>query len=248
MNIAIVEDEPKLATLLQEYLQRDGFKTQIHSEGISALQSLLSEPPDLVLLDLMLPGLDGMSICRDLRKVSNLPIIMMTARVEEIDRLLGLELGADDYICKPFSPREVVARVKAVLRRTPAKDSDSLLSTHSQEDQAQVVQKSAAFILNDNTASVHINGKSTSLTAVELRLLRILYERPGQIYNREQLMRRMYEDNRVVSDRTIDSHVKKLRQKLESLDPTTAYIHSVYGIGYKFEIVAEEDAALETKE
>ncbi len=253
MNIAIVEDEPKLAILLQEYLQRDGFNTQIHNEGISALQSLLSEPPDLVLLDLMLPGLDGMSICRDLRKVSNLPIIMMTARVEEIDRLLGLELGADDYICKPFSPREVVARVKAVLRRTPAKDADFLVSAHSQKAQAQGVQgqeiqASAAFILEDNTASVHINGKSTSLTAVELRLLRILYERPGQIYNREQLMRRMYEDNRVVSDRTIDSHVKKLRQKLESLDPTTAYIHSVYGIGYKFEIVVDDDGESEIKE
>ena len=242
MNIAIVEDEPKLAILLQEYLQRDGFNTQIHNEGISALQSLLSEPPDLVLLDLMLPGLDGMSICRDLRKVSNLPIIMMTAKVEEIDRLLGLELGADDYICKPFSPREVVARVKAVLRRTPAKDAGSPLSAQTQDVQGHAAQKNTAFILEDNTASVYINGKSTSLTAVELRLLRILYERPGQIYNREQLMRRIYEDNRVVSDRTIDSHVKKLRQKLESLDPTTAYIHSVYGIGYKFESVTESDS------
>ena len=236
MNIAIVEDEPKLATLLQEYLQRDGFTTRIHNEGNSALQSLLSEPPDLVLLDLMLPGLDGMSICRDLRKISNLPIIMMTARVEEIDRLLGLELGADDYICKPFSPREVVARVKAVLRRSPAKDPSSPQSSHS-----DVAQTSADFILKDNTASVQIKGQSTSLTAVELRLLHVLHERPGQIYNREQLMRHMYDDNRIVSDRTIDSHVKKLRHKLESLDPTSSYIHSVYGIGYKFEIITNSD-------
>lgn len=230
MNIAIVEDEPKLASLLQEYLCRDGFETSVYHNGSDALHRLIQAPPDLVLLDLMLPGTDGMTICRELRKNSDLPIIMLTARVEEIDRLLGLELGADDYICKPFSPREVVARVKAVLRRT----------THpptSDELAAACDSSNSRFQLNITCASVNIGHNVCSLTAVELKLLTVMHERPGQIFNRAQLMRRMYEDNRIVSDRTIDSHVKKLRQKLEAADQTTTYIHSVYGIGYKFEII-----------
>ncbi|MFT4726722.1 MAG: two-component system response regulator BaeR [Granulosicoccus sp.] len=232
MNITIVEDEPKLASLLQDYLHRDGFDTTIYHDGGEALRSLVNAPPDLVLLDLMLPGTDGMTICKELRKSSNVPIIMLTARVEEIDRLLGLEVGADDYICKPFSPREVVARVKAVLRRTggsnPTDEADTSDSTES------------PFQLNENTASVHIGDRACSLTAVELRLLGVMHERQGQIFNRAQLMRRMYEDNRIVSDRTIDSHVKKLRQKLEAIDQSTTYIHSVYGIGYKFEIIEND--------
>ena len=228
MKIAIVEDEPKLASLLQDYLRNDGFDTTVHNDGSEALKTLVNAPPDLVLLDLMLPGTDGMTICKELRKVSQVPIIMLTARVEEIDRLLGLEVGADDYICKPFSPREVVARVKAVLRRTGN-------STPSDEESSS--STSSHFRFDESTAAVHIGEKTCSLTAVELRLLGTMYQRPGQIFNRAQLMRRMYEDNRIVSDRTIDSHVKKLRQKLEAVDQTTSYVHSVYGIGYKFEIV-----------
>lgn len=229
MNITIVEDEPKLASLLQDYLRRDGFDTTIYHDGSEALIHLVNEPPDLVLLDLMLPGTDGMTICKEVRKTSEVPIIMLTARVEEIDRLLGLEIGADDYICKPFSPREVVARVKAVLRRTGR-------SITPEEDESLAPLNESQFQLSENTASVQIGDKTCSLTAVELRLLAVMHERPGQIFNRAQLMRRMYEDNRIVSDRTIDSHVKKLRQKLEAVDQSTTYIHSVYGIGYKFEI------------
>ena len=229
MNITIVEDEPKLASLLQDYLRRDGFDTTIYHDGSEALTHLVNEPPDLVLLDLMLPGTDGMTICKEVRKTSEVPIIMLTARVEEIDRLLGLEIGADDYICKPFSPREVVARVKAVLRRTGR-------SITPEEDESLAPLNESQFQLSENTASVQIGDKTCSLTAVELRLLAVMHERPGQIFNRAQLMRRMYEDNRIVSDRTIDSHVKKLRQKLEAVDQSTTYIHSVYGIGYKFEI------------
>jgi len=226
MNITIVEDESKLASLLQDYLRRDGFNTTVFHDGSEALKTLLQTPGDLVLLDLMLPNTDGMTICKELRKISDVPIIMLTARVEEIDRLLGLEIGADDYICKPFSPREVVARVKAVLRRashlSQADDADKDISTLSK------------FLLNENTASVQIGEQTCSLTAVELRMLSAMHERPGQIFNRAQLMRRMYEDNRIVSDRTIDSHVKKLRQKLEVADQNTTYIHSVYGIGAHF--------------
>ncbi|MFK7856145.1 MAG: response regulator [Granulosicoccus sp.] len=222
MNIAIVEDESKLANVLQDYLQSDGFQTVIFSDGQLALDSLQQNLPDLLLLDLMLPGLDGMSICKELRRISDVPIIMLTARIEEIDRLLGLEIGADDYICKPYSPREVVARVKAVLRRTSK--TEQPISDRQ-------------FELNENSANVTIKGQSCALTAVELKLLEVLSNKPGQIFNRAQLMGRIYPDNRIVSDRTIDSHVKKLRQKLESLDNTTQYVHSVYGIGYKFEII-----------
>ncbi len=237
MNITIVEDELKLARVLQDYLQQEGYSADIFSDGQEALANLQKKTPDLVLLDLMLPGLDGMSICRELRKTSQVPIIMLTARSEEIDRLLGLELGADDYICKPFSPREVVARVKAVLRRTTAPTGETALQLDNALTSTTSPQR---FQLNDATASVSVNGKSCSLTAVELKLLQALIERPGHILNRNQLMKRMYDDNRIVSDRTIDSHVKKLRHKLEALNNTHQYVHSVYGIGYKFEILDPE--------
>lgn len=221
-KIAIVEDEPKLASLLNDYFISEGFETVLYDDGTLALAGLLSMPVDFVLLDLMLPGTDGMTICTELRKNSNVPIIMLTARVEEIDRLLGLEIGADDYICKPFSPREVVARVKAVLRRMSVGSS--------------VLVEDNAFKLNENSASLTIGDQECVLTSVELNLLKTLYESPGRIFNRNQLMTRIYRDNRIVNDRTIDSHIKKLRQKLEALDTENQYIHSVYGIGYKFEI------------
>ncbi|NND92023.1 MAG: response regulator [Granulosicoccus sp.] len=222
MKIAVVEDEPKLANVLKSYLEKENYSTVVFDNGLEALTDILRSPPDLVLLDLMLPGLDGMSVCREIRKTSNLPVIMITARVEEIDRLLGLEIGADDYICKPFSPREVIARVKAVLRRSQTKPDPTDLDT--------------AFSLNEDKATVSIQGKSCALTLVELRLLKALSDKPGQILSRDQLMNRIYSDNRVVSDRTIDSHVKKLRHKLGELDAGNEYVHSVYGIGYKFDL------------
>lgn len=221
-KIAVVEDEPKLAGLLDDYLTSEGYETVLFNDGTQALESLVNDPIDFVLLDLMLPGTDGLTICKELRKTSNVPIIMLTARVDEIDRLLGLEIGADDYICKPFSPREVVARVKAVLRRVSDSPSASV--------------DNRAFQLNEGSASLRIGDQECALTSVELNLLKTLHSSPGRIFNRNQLMTRMYSDNRIVSDRTIDSHVKKLRQKLEALDTSTQYIHSVYGIGYKFEI------------
>jgi len=224
-TVAVVEDEPKLASLLNDYLIKEGFETVLYSDGTQALESLLASPADFVLLDLMLPGTDGMIICKKLRKESNVPIIMLTARVDEIDRLLGLEIGADDYICKPFSPREVIARIKAVMRRLP--DNAPQINIDNQKH----------FQLNENAASLRIGDQECSLTSVELNLLSTLYSSPGRIFNRSQLMTRIYSDNRVVSDRTIDSHVKKLRQKLEVLDTKTQYIHSVYGIGYKFDPV-----------
>jgi len=222
-HIAIVEDEERLASLLVDYLQREEYTTEHWDDGTAALAQLKQQQPDLVLLDLMLPGTDGLSICRELRKVSDVPIIMLTARVEEIDRLLGLDLGADDYICKPYSPREVVARVKAVLRRVQAAKSGG------------VDNGSEQFRLDEDTATASYGQSTVLLTAVELRLLEVLSATPGRIYNREQLMRRIYPDNRVVSDRTIDSHIKKLRQKLQELDTELSFIQSVYGLGYKFD-------------
>ena len=229
MKISIVEDETKLAEVLEAYLMREGFTTERFDNGKQALQSLVDDPPDLVLLDLMLPGLDGMSVCRELRKSHAVPIIMITARIEEIDRLLGLEIGADDYVCKPFSPREVVARVKAVLRR-------------SVSDNAHTNDGSFSFC--PETATVSIHGHDVSLTLVELELLKALHERPGHIFSRAKLMHRIYPDNRIVSDRTIDSHVKKLRQKLRSVSGDEEYVHSVYGIGYKFDMPQPDGANL----
>jgi two-component system response regulator BaeR len=223
MEIAVVEDEPKLVSLLNDYLVKEGYTTRLYSDGSEALSALQDSLPDLILLDLMLPGTDGLTICREIRKTSEVPVIMMTARVDEIDRLLGLEIGADDYICKPFSPREVVARVKAVLRR-------SVPSTQ------QVESEIDQLTVSEDTAQMMFNGESCALTSVELMLLKTLVGQTGRIFSRNQLMTRIYPDNRVVSDRTIDSHVKKLRQKIQSLDSQREYIHSVYGIGYKYEV------------
>jgi len=226
ITVAVVEDEPKLAATLEGYLLKEDYQVLVYSNGNEALSGITNAPPDLILLDLMLPGLDGLSLCKDVRKTSDVPIIMLTARVEEIDRLLGLEVGADDYVCKPYSPREVVARVKAILRRTSKVDVNA---------------DNSRFVLDENAARVTIDGQVCELTAVELKLLKVMSDRPGQIFNRAQLMTRIYPDGRIVSDRTIDSHVKKLRQKLSAILTDESFVHSVYGIGYKFEIDKEKD-------
>jgi two-component system response regulator BaeR len=217
--VLIVEDEPQLANLLADYLRQSGFEAFCLGDGAAAVDEIRTRGPALVLLDLMLPGKDGMAICREVRAFSNVPIIMVTARVEEIDRLLGLELGADDYICKPFSPREVVARVRAVLRRA---EGGPEVSRRDLELDAERFR--AAF-----------RGRALDLTAVEFQLLRLLASEPGRIFTRNQIMSVIYADHRVVSDRTIDSHVKKLRRKIAAASPDEELVHSVYGVGYKFE-------------
>ncbi len=217
--ILIVEDEPKIAALLADYLKASGFESFIISDGTKVESWVRENKPNLILLDLMLPGRDGTEICKDIRIFSRVPIIMVTAKVEEIDRLLGLEIGADDYICKPFSPREVVARVKAVLRRTR---------------DGQVVQ-AQGFVLDDHTYKAKLHGRDLDLTAVEFKLLKLLVENPCRIFSRQQIMDKIYHEERFVSDRTIDSHVKKLRRKIETVDPESTAIYSVYSIGYKFE-------------
>jgi len=178
--------------------------------------------PRLILLDLMLPGSDGLTICREIRQFSQVPIIMVTARIEELDRLLGLELGADDYICKPFSPREVVARVKAVLRRSEE------LNNHGGET------KKGSLQLDPAKYEARIDNTLLPLTVVEYHLLALLAGEPGRVFSRGQLIDRIYPDQRTVSDRTIDSHIKKLRKKISEASDREL-IHSVYSAGYKFE-------------
>jgi len=218
-TILIVEDEPKLAQVLADYLASAGFNSHCIDDGREVSSWVRQHDPALILLDLMLPGRDGLDLCRDIRQFSEVPIIMVTARAEEIDRLLGLELGADDYVCKPYSPREVVARVKAVLRRIrPAAPAVA--------DRLE---------LDENSYRVRAQGREVELTTVEFHLFQSLYREPGRIFTRGQLIDRIYDDHRIVSDRTIDSHIKKLRKKLAGLLPDAELIHSVYGAGYRYE-------------
>jgi two-component system response regulator BaeR len=220
-RILVVEDEPKLAALLRDYLIHEGYAPELHARGDGVVAAVRAAEPALVLLDLMLPGVDGLTICRELRSFSSVPIIMLTARIDEIDRLLGLELGADDYVCKPFSPREVVARVRALLRRA--------------RDWRGPAQPSAGLLLDDERFEARFDGARLDLTPVEFRLLRALARHPGRVLSRAQLQDVIYADHRVVSDRTVDSHVKNLRRKLAEARPERDLLQSVYGVGYRFE-------------
>ncbi|MFK7955598.1 MAG: response regulator [Lysobacterales bacterium] len=221
-SILIAEDEPKIARLLADYLADAGHRVDMCHDGSEVVTRFTQMQPCLVLLDIMMPNRDGIEVCREIRTMSNVPIIMVTARVDEIDRLLGLGVGADDYICKPFSPREVVARVAASLRRqqwlqNPEENSDSDLA------------------IDSNAMLAEFNQQKLDLTPVEFRLLETFVQNPAQVFSRAQLMDRAYTDHRVVSDRTIDSHVKNLRQKLTAACPESQRIHSVYGTGYRYD-------------
>jgi two-component system response regulator BaeR len=220
-TILIVEDEPKLAHLLRDFLAQAGYAVHCVAHGLEVVPWVQQHVPTLILLDLMLPGKDGMEVCRELRAFSAVPIIMVTARVEEIDRLLGLEFGADDYICKPFSPREVVARVKAVLRRL--------------QPQVHGAAAAVGFVLDEQRYCATLDGCALELTPVEFRLLSTFLAHPGWVFARSQLVEALYADFRVVSDRTVDSHIKNLRKKIRTIRPAPEVIRSVYGIGYKCE-------------
>ena len=221
-KILIVEDERKLADLLGDYLAQAGFSHVWLSNGLDVIPWVRQNEPDLILLDLMLPGIDGIEICRDLRRFSNVPIIMTTARVEEIDRLLGLELGADDYVCKPYSPREVIARVKAIFRRM--------------ESAKAVNPAESEFSMKEERMEIRYLGVLLDLTAVEFRLLATLLKQPGRLFSRDQLLDQLYEDNRIVTTRTVDSHIKNIRKKLSVVSSELDPIVSVYGVGYKLEL------------
>ncbi len=221
-RLLIVEDEPKLAALMVRYLEAAGFETRVVADGRLVVAAVRETPPDLILLDLMLPGKDGIEICRELRTFTAVPLIMVTARVEEIDRLLGLELGADDYICKPFSPRELVARVRAILRR-------------SRHGFGIAGDPSVLLAIDEHRHEARAGGQVLELTPVEFRLLSILAAAPGRVFRRDALLEQLYEDHRVVTDRTVDTHIKNLRRKLMQAVADRDLIHAVYGIGYKFE-------------
>lgn len=223
-RIVIVEDELDIASVVQDYLRHAGYETVHFADGQSALEHIIASPPDLTLLDIMLPRLDGIEVLRRAREHTSHPIIMLTARIEEVDRLLGLELGADDYVCKPFSPRELVARVRAVLRRTVPPD-----------DRDQARQGTPGLVLDDVHWRASLEGTPLNLTRREFGLLQVLSRHPGRIFSRARLLELAYDDTMDVTERAIDSHVKNLRRKLGAVTPSHDWIRSVYGVGFAWE-------------
>ena len=217
-HVLYVEDETKLAELIRDYLLAADYDVTVMHSGDGVIDFIRSNPPDLALLDLMLPVVDGLTLCRQIREFSELPIIMITAKVEEIDRLLGLQIGADDYVCKPAKPREVVARVKALLRRVAMANSN---------------ETSGRLQLDEERHVVVLDGKKLEVTRIEFRLLSLLAKRPGWVYSRRQLMQAVHDDGRDSSDRAIDSHIKNLRRKMADHSENSDLIQSVYGVGYK---------------
>ncbi|MEZ2294062.1 response regulator [Variovorax sp. RCC_210] len=223
-HVLIVEDEPRMAALLADYLQASGYTSAWLANGLEVVPSVKARRPDVVLLDLMLPGQDGMSVCRELRQFSDVPVIMLTARVEEADRLMGLEIGADDYICKtPFSPREVVARVKALLRRSGLGGQSARAVSPLQID-AQGYKASW-------------QGVPLDLTPIEFRLLKALADARGRVLSRDRLLDHVHADQRAVTDRAVDSHVKNLRRKLDAASGGQELIRSIYGVGYRLDVM-----------
>jgi two-component system response regulator BaeR len=218
-HIYIVEDEPELAALVADYARAAGYAATVFGDGEAALAAISTHTPALVVLDLMLPGLDGLSVCRAVRTFSNVPVVMVTARVEEIDRLLGLETGADDYLCKPFSPRELMARIKAILRRAGTGPAQPL-----------------PVLVDEQARRIAVHGNVLALTPTEFAILAAMVRRPGQVFSRAQLLDAARCDNVDVLDRAIDSHVKNLRRKIDAAAPGLEPIHSIYGLGYRFDL------------
>jgi DNA-binding response OmpR family regulator len=223
-TILIVEDDPTTTDFVRMYLRRDGHTVLSAADGEEGLRIARERKPDLVVLDLMLPKLDGLEVCRALRQESDVAIVMLTARVDELDRLMGLNIGADDYTTKPFSPRELAARVRAVLRRTARLSDDS--------DPKEIAIGGLTLDIPRHIALV--DGKQVRLTPTELRLLRSLMAEPGRIFSREQLFSRVFGDEFEGFDRTVDTHVSNLRRKLEGSAAHPKYIQTVYGAGYRF--------------
>ncbi len=221
-TILIIEDEPKIAKLARDYLEQGSFRVLTAAEGDTGLAMARREHPDVIVLDLMLPGMDGLDVCRALRRESDVPIIMLTARSEETDRLIGLELGADDYITKPFSPRELVARVRALLRRAKG--------TIYQPG----VIRAGDLVIDSEMHRLTRGDEHIHLTRLEFNLLQILAQHPGQIYSRAQLLEKLHGVVFNGYDRSVDAHIKNLRRKIEAVPTEPRYILTVYGMGYKF--------------
>ena len=223
-SVLVVDDDPNVVELARLYLEREGFWVLTALDGAAGLASAREERPDIVVLDVMLPRLNGLDVCRALREESQIPIIMLTARVEEEDRLTGLELGADDYITKPFSPRELAARVRAVLRRSGSGDTAPGPSSLS----------AGPVEIDHQYRRVRVNGTEVHLTPTEFRLLALFMRYPGRTFTRDEIIGRVLDDDFDGFDRTVDAHVSSLRRKLGSSDSTAArLIHTVYGTGYR---------------
>lgn len=220
--ILLVDDEPKVVRLARDYLEKNGFRVVTAGDGISALAMARREKPDLVILDLLLPGMDGREVCRELRRQSDVPIIMLTALAEESDQIVGLELGADDYISKPFSPRALVARVRAALRRSRG------------QVKSPAILRSGELEVNLEQYTVSLSGNMLHLTPNEFKLLAVLARHPGQTLTREQLLDELHGIALAGIDRSVDSHIKNLRRKLEADPDGPRFIETVYGIGYRF--------------
>ena len=219
-RILVVEDDARIADMLANYLRAQGWQPHVLSDGLQVEPEVRRMEPSLVLLDIMLPGLDGTEVCRSIRRFSAVPIIMVTARVDEIDRLIGLEVGADDYVCKPFSPREVVARIKALLRRAEGR-LGTPVAPHG-------------FVVDDSAQRIAWQEHWLPLTRIEFRLLRQLVQRPGHVFSRDRLLQSVHDDLPDSTDRAIDSHIKNLRRKISAVRPQGSAIASVYGAGYRF--------------
>jgi DNA-binding response OmpR family regulator len=223
-TILIVEDDHKTSSLVALYLEKEGFKTVIAEDGLAAIEIVKRQQPDFVILDLMLPKIDGWEVCRHIRRSSDVPIIMLTAREDEVDRISGLTLGADDYVTKPFSPRELVARVKAILRRTRLQTRDE-----------QTVFSAAGLVLDTEKIQVTLHGERIPLTPHEYKLLEALMSGRGKVLSRQKLLEYLYpNDEAIVIDRVVDVHIGKLRQKLKEDPVNPRFILTVRGIGYRF--------------
>jgi two-component system response regulator BaeR len=222
-KVLIVEDDKKIALLLVDYLTMSGFKVSVLNRGEKVIPEVRNNAPDLIILDIMLPGKDGISVCSEIRTFSKVPILICTAMTEEIDRILGLEIGADDYICKPFSPREVVARVKAVLRRVPNDPDDSVLAV-------------GPIIIKSLCHTVTVSGKQLGLTPNEFELLRAMAAHPGRVFTRADLVLILKRNCNGVDIRIVDTHMKNLRKKIEDTSEHANIIKTVYGIGYSLDL------------
>jgi len=218
--VVIVEDDLDITSVLQTYIQAAGFKTKCFNNGLDVVLWVRNNQPALIVLDVYLPGKDGFTICKEIRDFSQVPIIMTTAKIEEVDRLIGLEIGADDYVCKPYSVKEVVARVKANLRR---------FNNH--------LNSNDKLMLDGDSFCLSYQGIIIDLTTIEFSLFHLLYSNPGRIYSRTQILDLVYQDYRNVSDRTVDSHIRNLRKKISVLPLKSDLIISIYGAGYKFQAI-----------
>ena len=228
-TILVVDDEPSIAEIVSLYLRQAGFRVRVARDGVAALKALTEELPDLVVLDLMLPGVDGLEITRRLRAVGNTPIIMLTARREEADRVLGLEIGADDYIVKPFSNAELVSRVRAVLRRTTASAALPV------DGRQPAILRYELLSIDFKTRLVTIEGRELMLTAKEFDLLWYLAAHPRQVFNRDQLLDAVWGKTQYIDPSTVTVHVRRVREKIERDPATPRHLHTVWGVGYKFE-------------